>query len=131
MHLVVRADIGGPLALARENVRRYGLDGRIAVRLGGLLEPVPGQVDLVVANLPYLPAAEAPFHPDLAAEPDSAVFAPADGLDPYRRLLEACTGRLSPNGAVALQLHRRVLTATRSQLPILRARLEQPALAAA
>jgi release factor glutamine methyltransferase len=118
-------------ALARENARRHGLDGRIAVRQGDLLEPVPGPVDLVVANLPYLPAAEAPFHPDLAAEPDSAVFAPGDGLGPYRRLLEACADRLSPDGAVALQLHRRVFTATRAQLPTLRARLEQPALAAA
>jgi release factor glutamine methyltransferase len=119
------------VALARDNVRRYGLDSQIAVREGDLLEPVPGPVDLVVANLPYLPAAEAPFHPDLAAEPDSAVFAPGDGLDPYRRLLEACGDRLSMDGAVALQLHRRVLTATRAQLPILRARLEQPVLAAA
>jgi release factor glutamine methyltransferase len=113
------------VALARENARRHGLDGRIAVRQGDLLEAVPGPVDLVVANLPYLPAAEAPFHPELAAEPAGA------GLDPYRRLLEACAQRLSPNGAVALQLHRRVSTATRAQLPVLRARLEQPALAAA
>ena len=119
------------VALARENVRRYGLDDRVAVRQGDLLEPVPGPVDLVVANLPYLPGAEAPFHPDLAAEPDSAVFAPGDGLDPYRHLLEACADRLSTDGAVALQLHRRVLTATRAELPILPARLEQPALAAA
>ena len=119
------------VALARENARRHGLEDRVAVRCGDLLEPVTGAVDLVVANLPYLPAAEAALHPDLAAEPDGAVFAPGDGLDPYRRLLEACADRLSPDGAVALQLHRRVLTATRPQLPILRARLDQPALAAA
>ena len=119
------------VALARENVRRYGLEGRIAVRQGDLLQPVPGEVDLVVANLPYLPEAEAPLYPDLAAEPDGAVFAAGDGLDPYRRLLEACASRLTREGAVALQLHRRVLTATRAQLPILRARLEQPVLAAA
>ena len=40
------------------------------------------------------------------------MFAPGDGLDPYRRLVEACAHRLSAGGAVAIQLHRRVLAAS-------------------
>jgi hypothetical protein len=40
------------------------------------------------------------------------VFAPGDGLGPYRRLLEACAHRLGAGGAVAIQLHRRVLAAS-------------------
>src|SRR3712207_5266611 len=44
------------LALARANVRRHGLESRVFVRHGDLLDPVPGYLDLVVANLPYIPA---------------------------------------------------------------------------
>jgi release factor glutamine methyltransferase len=118
------------VTVAIENVRRHGLANRIDVCHGDLLEPVPGAFDLVVANLPYLPAAEAPLHPELAAEPAAAVYAPGDGLGPYRRLLAACARRLSPDGAVAIQLHRRVLTASRAELAKLYEALD-PALAAA
>jgi release factor glutamine methyltransferase len=116
------------VALARENARRHDLDGRVTVRQGDLLEPVPGELDLVVANLPYLPAASAPFHPDLVPEPEGAVYADGDGLDPYRRLLAQCSDRLASHGSIALQLHRRVLTAMRDDLAALRAQLAEPAL---
>ena len=112
------------VAVARANVRRHGLAHRITVSHGDLLEPVPGAVDLIVANLPYLPAAEASRFPDLAAEPSDAVFAEGDGLEPYRRLLGVCQARLNESGAVVIQLHRHALSATRDELPLLRAELE-------
>jgi release factor glutamine methyltransferase len=62
------------VALARANVRRHGLEARVFVRHGDLLTPVPGPVDLIVANLPYLAASTAARHPDLASEPTAAVF---------------------------------------------------------
>jgi release factor glutamine methyltransferase len=110
--------------LARANVQRHGLADRVTVRHGDLLDPVPGPIDLVVANLPYLPAADAALYPDLAGEPASAVFARGDGLDPYRRLLAACAVRLDPGAAVLIQLHRHVLEATVAELPTLQASLE-------
>ena len=112
------------VCVARANVRRHALAHRISVYHGDLLAPVPVAVDLVVANLPYLPAAEATRFEDLAAEPAHAVFASGDGLEPYRRLLSVLPGRLRANGAVAIQLHRRVLIATRDELPRLRADAE-------
>ena len=110
--------------LARANVERHGLCDRVTVRQGDLLDTVPGPIDLVVANLPYLPAADARLYPDLAAEPTSAVFAPGDGLDPYRRLLAACAARLDPDAGVLIQLHRQVLEATVAELPALQASLD-------
>jgi release factor glutamine methyltransferase len=110
--------------LACENARRHGLGDRISFCEGDLLDPVPGPVDLVVANLPYLPAADAARYPDLAGEPVGAVFSRGDGLDPYRRLLTQCFERLEPDGAVVLQFHRRVFTAARSKLPALAGHLE-------
>jgi HemK-like putative methylase len=113
------------VALARANVLRHGLGDRVTVCQGDLLEPVPGPIDLVVANLPYLPAVEAVRYPDLACEPAAAVFAPGDGLDPYRRLLSQCEERLDADADIVIQLHRRVLGSTRAGLPTLRARLER------
>jgi release factor glutamine methyltransferase len=114
------------VALARANARRHGVDDRVIVRHGDLLDPVPGRIDLVVANLPYVPAADAGRYPDLAEEPAAAVFAPGDGLEPYRRLLAACDERLEKEAWIILQLHRRVLSATAAELPTLRGRLEHP-----
>jgi release factor glutamine methyltransferase len=113
------------VALARANVRRHGLANRVTVRRGDLLEPVPMPIDLVVANLPYLPASAAACRPDLDGEPAEAVFAAGDGLDHYRRLLAASSERVTPNGAVVIQLHRRVLEAPRDELDALRAEVER------
>jgi release factor glutamine methyltransferase len=107
--------------LARANVRRHGLADRVTVLEGVLLDPVPGRVDVIVANLPYLPLAEASIHSDLADEPAAAVFAPGDGLEHYRRLVAVANERLLPNGALIIQLHRRVLIADRGDVDLLAA----------
>jgi release factor glutamine methyltransferase len=112
------------VTLARANVRRHDLQDRVTVVQGDLIEAVPGPIDLVVANLPYLPIGDAPNYPELAGEPSTALFGAADGLEPYRRLLEACRARLAGDGGVLIQLHRSVLAASVSDLPRLRAQLE-------
>jgi release factor glutamine methyltransferase len=113
--------------LARANVTRLRLAERVTVLHGNLLDPVPGALDLVVANLPYLPLAEASGHPELAGEPAQAVFALGDGLDAYRALVAASRKRLTPAGALVIQLRRRVLAARRDQLDALAATLAQSA----
>jgi release factor glutamine methyltransferase len=115
------------VSLARENARRHGLADRVTVRRTDLLEGIPGAFDLVVANLPYLPGAQAGVFPDLASEPPTAVFADGDGLHPYRRLIAACATRLRPEGSLVVQFHRRVLAAERSELSKLQAALEERA----
>ena len=118
--------------LTRANVARHGLRHRVHVVQGDLLEAVPGKFDLVVANLPYLPERlrlESAYA-DLRSEPASAVFASADGLGPYRRLLAASEQRLTESGVVLIQYRRRILEATRSDLAHLLADLEELALAA-
>lgn len=115
------------VSLARANVRRHGVGDRVTVCHADLLDGVPGDLDLVVANLPYLPAARASLFPDLVSEPPTAVFAEGDGLHPYRRLIAACATRLLPHGSLVVQFHRRVLAAERSELPELQAALEERA----
>ena len=109
--------------LARVNARRYGVDDRIHAVRGDLLAPVPDDLDLIVANLPYLPRDERGRHLDLAAEPADAVFADGDGLGHYRTLLAGAAQKLARGGAAIIQLHRRVLVAERERLEDLAAML--------
>jgi release factor glutamine methyltransferase len=102
--------------LACANVHRHGLDDRISVLCGDLLDGVPGALDLIVANLPYLPDHLRPERPELAGEPFAAVFAPGDGLGYYRRLLAAAGTALQPEGTLLIQLHRRVVAMSAAQL---------------
>jgi release factor glutamine methyltransferase len=111
------------VALARLNVARLGLSERIRVCRGDLLEPVSGSVDLIVSNLPYLPISDAAHHEELANESTEAVFAPGDGLDPYRRLIAASRQQLTSEGALVIQLHKEVLTARRDGLQTLATRI--------
>jgi release factor glutamine methyltransferase len=114
--------------LARANIQRHRLEERVFVRHCDLLEEVPAPVDLIVANLPYLPASVATEHPDLMTEPFESVFTPGDGLDPYRRLVDAASTRLAEDGELLLQLHRRIVTANRAELPCLRSELDASSL---
>ena len=115
--------------LAHANVYRHRLTSRVFVRQGDLLDPVPAPVDLIVANLPYVPVATAADHPDLWVEPADAVFAAGDGLDPYRRLIDAATTWLASDGTLLLQLHGQFIAAGRAGLPALRAAIDDSRLA--
>jgi release factor glutamine methyltransferase len=113
--------------LARANAERLGVADRVHVLHGSLLDPIPGPVGLIVANLPYLPESEHDVRYD--DEPDDAIYAPGDdGLDTYRRLLDACRdGKLKTGGSVLLQYDGRPYEADCWQLEDLRAELESAA----
>lgn len=116
--------------LARRSAALNGVAERVHVRQGDLLDPVPGELDLVVANLPYLPLGGRRDRPELADEPIAALFAAGDGLGPYRRLLREVEARLRPGGCVLIQLHRRVFEARHGELVPLSNRLPELARAA-
>jgi len=120
-HATVWATDLSPAAveLARANVERLGLQDRVQILEGDLLEPAPEGLDLVVANLPYLPAREAAAHPDLDSEPFASVFAAGDGLGPLSRLFEQAHDRLHPGGSVVYQYRGEVFEARRDELPLL------------
>ena len=59
------------------------------------------------------------------------MFAAGDGLEPYRRLIEAAATQLAKDGIVLLQLNRRVVEASKAELPALRAALGNTVAAAA
>lgn len=116
---------GRALALASANARRLG--AQVHLVRGDLLEGLPRNLDLIVANLPYL----APREDGYEGEPPAAVFSSGDGLDHYRRLLAGAGDHLREDGGVLIQFEGEVLEAERSELPWLRARLESLVAAAA
>ena len=58
--------------------------------------------DAVVANPPYVPTATR-VGPEVAHDPDEAVYGGADGLDLYPSLAELATALLRPSGLLALE----------------------------
>jgi release factor glutamine methyltransferase len=106
------------LEIAALNADRLG--ARVHLVKGDLLDGLPRDLDVIVANLPYL----APGTPGYEDEPPAAVFSTGDGLDEYRRLIAGAGDHLAPAGAMLIQFDGRVLEAERSELPWLRARLE-------
>ena len=116
---------GSALALASTNADRLG--AQVHLVHGDLLWGIPHDLDLIVANLPYL----TPDTPGYENEPAKAVFSTGDGLDHYRRLFAAAADHLSPTGGIVIQFDGEVLEAERNELPWLRSRLESLVAAAA
>jgi release factor glutamine methyltransferase len=106
------------LEVASLNADRLG--AQVHLVRGDLLDGLPRNLDLIVANLPYL-APEASGYED---EPVAAVFSKGDGLDHYRRLIARAADHLVADGGIVLQFRGEVLEAERSELPWLRSRLE-------
>jgi release factor glutamine methyltransferase len=117
--------------LATLNASRAGLDDRVFVRRGDLLDPVPAEADVILANLPYLPIAARKRYPDLFSEPVEAVFAEGDGLGIVRRLVAAARRRLAPDGLFAIQLRGRIHVAPRPELHVIEQLLDARGFAAA
>lgn len=96
-------DDAAALAVAERNVRAHGLADRITLLEGDLLDPLPAGLDLVCANLPYVPEGTA-LPPDVVAQPAHALFAAEGGAALIRRLLGASPGRLVPGGALLAEI---------------------------
>jgi release factor glutamine methyltransferase len=95
------------LEVAQANAARNGVAGRIRFLKGDLLDPVRGEAfDLVVSNPPYVPAGDrATLDVEVRDfEPAQALFAGADGLGIYRRLLPAAFATLSAGGILLLEI---------------------------
>lgn len=93
-------------ALARDNAARLGLAGRARFLVADWAAPLVGRFDLILANPPYIPAAEVPrLMPEVARhEPASALDGGADGLAAYRAILAGLPRLLAPGGRAVLEL---------------------------
>ena len=94
------------LEVARINCDRHGVGARVCLLHGDMLQPVPGPVDVVVANLPYVTDCElTQLMPEIRDfEPLTALSGGADGLDKVRRLLPQVGGKLVSGGLALLEV---------------------------
>jgi release factor glutamine methyltransferase len=95
------------LAVATINVVSHGLADIVDVREGDLADPslAPRPVDLLTANLPYIPSSDIPGLPVAASfEPRHALDGGPDGLDLVRRLLAQLPTALDPDGVAFLEI---------------------------
>ena len=102
---VVAVDLSpAALEIAKQNAAR--LQAQITFREGDLLDGIEDRFDLVLSNPPYIPdgdraglAVEVREH-----EPEMALFAGADGLEIYRRLIPQAWQRLQPGGWLVMEI---------------------------
>ncbi len=127
LHLTA-VDISLPaLRVARQNVARHGVSGRVSLFQSDLLAASSGPFDLVCANLPYIPSAKLAGLDVARREPALALDGGPDGLRLIERLLVESASRLSPaalllleiesgHGEAALELARRLYPAAISSI---------------
>jgi release factor glutamine methyltransferase len=93
------------LDVAAFNIRAHGVSERVTLGIGDLLEPVPEPIDLIVANLPYIPTDRiSTLQPEVRQEPALALDGGPDGLDLIRRLLTQAESKLKDSGIILLEM---------------------------
>ena len=94
------------LAVARDNARRLGLDGRAGFAACVFGAALTGGCDLVVSNPPYIASGDiATLAPEVRAfDPRAALDGGADGLAAYRAIAADAMRLLSPGSTLALEI---------------------------
>lgn len=95
----------GALSVARENAKALGIKADFVV--SDLFSQVPASAyDVIVCNPPYVTGEEMKtLEPEVKEfEPDTALYAPENGLAFYRRLAEEVPGWLVPGGRIYMEI---------------------------
>ena len=91
------------LEIAAQNSECHGTCGQITFHRGDLQLPLPGQPDMVLANLPYIDIGSCgQLSTEVLSQPRAALLAGEAGLATIRRLLESL--RIKPGGHVLLEI---------------------------
>lgn len=100
----------GALEVAKDNATSNGVGQRVTFvqsnLLGGLGDAMTGQLDWVVANLPYIPSGQiSGLQKEVHNfEPHSALEGGPDGLDLYRQLLPQAEQVLKVGGWIGMEI---------------------------
>ena len=103
---VTAVDTSEPaLAVARRNAQRHGVADRVTFHHADLLQGVTEPAELIVANPPYVPDADAPHLQEdvIGYEPHLALFGGPTGLEIIARLLHQAPAHLAAGGRLIVE----------------------------
>ena len=91
---------------AKFNAEKFGVDDRLKFYVGNLFEPLRGQkFHAIISNPPYIPTKDlATLQEEVKREPDIALAGGEDGLDFYRRIVDAAPNFLLASGFLAVEI---------------------------
>jgi ribosomal protein L3 glutamine methyltransferase len=94
------------LDVARDNLRRHDLDGRVVPRLSDVYDGLGGErYDIIVSNPPYVPQAVVDaLPPEYGHEPEMGLASGADGLDAVRRILDGARRHANPGALLVVEV---------------------------
>jgi ribosomal protein L3 glutamine methyltransferase len=94
------------LEVAKLNVKRHRMGGRVRLFRSDLFESVPeGLYDVILSNPPYEPSGHVDALPEeFQREPRLALDGGPDGLELVRALLRQAGRRLKPNGILMIEV---------------------------
>lgn len=93
------------LALARRNVARHDLDGRVRLHAADVWPPGGDRYDLIVSNPPYVPDhVVAALPAEYRHEPALGLKGGPDGMDVVDRILRGASSRLNRGGVLVLEV---------------------------
>ena len=102
---IYATDISAPaLKVALVNCQKHGVVNRVCLLQGNMLNPLPGPVGLIVANLPYVKKGEVLRVSPAGFEPLLALNGGSDGLQKIRRLCRQVSNKLRPTGYLLLEI---------------------------
>ena len=113
-HIYALDNSEAALKVAAYNVQSHNVADRITLCYGDLLEALnqltdsaepPVMLDLIVANLPYIPSQRIPtLQPEVQREPKAALDGGEDGMEVISRLFSQAGKHLKETGMILLEL---------------------------
>jgi ribosomal protein L3 glutamine methyltransferase len=116
------------LAVAARNVERHGLKDRVRLFEADLYPPLTERYRVIVSNPPYVPEGEvAALPPEYRHEPVLGLASGAEGFDAAERILRGARDRLTPDGALFIELGAGAgaFAAAHRELPLVALELER------
>ncbi len=111
------------LAVARINIQRHGLEGRVNPVASDVFSGLAGRVyDVIVSNPPYVPAQEMEhLAPEFRHEPELGLVAGFDGMDIVVRILRDAAQHLADSGILVVEVghYRDILTSLFPEVPFM------------
>jgi release factor glutamine methyltransferase len=92
------------LNIAAINCEKHGVSSRITLLSGDILGPIPSEVDLIIANLPYVKVSDLQNSGQLGYEPQVALDGGPDGEDILKQLIMQAGKKLKPGGHVIMEI---------------------------